>query len=89
MSANAHPTDPILLGKGENLQYILPAFSNRHGLVTSCSTICLLRVLLPTPDGPLKITIFPFFILVLFILVEFDCDPERSFEFTLYFYSTF
>jgi len=37
MSANAHPTDPILLGKGENLQYILPAFSNRHGLVTGAT----------------------------------------------------
>jgi DNA helicase HerA-like ATPase len=37
MSANAQPPDPILLGKGENLQYILPAFSNRHGLVTGAT----------------------------------------------------
>jgi DNA helicase HerA-like ATPase len=27
-------TDPILLGKGGSLQYLLPAFSNRHGLVS-------------------------------------------------------
>jgi DNA helicase HerA-like ATPase len=37
MTANVQPTDPILLGKGENLQYILPAFSNRHGLVTGAT----------------------------------------------------
>ncbi|MBT8049400.1 MAG: DUF853 family protein [Xanthomonadales bacterium] len=29
--------DPILLGKGENLQYLLPAFGNRHGLVTGAT----------------------------------------------------
>lgn len=37
MTANAHPADPILLGKGDSLQYILPAFSNRHGLVTGAT----------------------------------------------------
>lgn len=29
--------DPILLGKGEKLQYLLPAFGNRHGLVTGAT----------------------------------------------------
>ena len=29
--------DPILIGKGENLQYLLPAFGNRHGLVTGAT----------------------------------------------------
>ena len=29
--------DPILIGKGENLQYLLPAYSNRHGLVTGAT----------------------------------------------------
>jgi DNA helicase HerA-like ATPase len=28
---------PILLGKGEQLQYLLPAFGNRHGLVTGAT----------------------------------------------------
>jgi len=28
---------PILLGKGEALQYLLPAYSNRHGLVTGAT----------------------------------------------------
>lgn len=37
MTANAHPADPILLGKGGTFQYILPAFSNRHGLVTGAT----------------------------------------------------
>ena len=37
MTANVHPADPILLGKGDTLQYILPAFSNRHGLVTGAT----------------------------------------------------
>jgi len=29
--------DPILIGKGENMQYLLPAYSNRHGLVTGAT----------------------------------------------------
>jgi Cdc6-like AAA superfamily ATPase len=29
--------DPILIGKGEDLQYLLPAYSNRHGLVTGAT----------------------------------------------------
>jgi DNA helicase HerA-like ATPase len=29
--------DPILIGKGEALQYLLPAFGNRHGLVTGAT----------------------------------------------------
>jgi DNA helicase HerA-like ATPase len=29
--------DPILIGKGENLQYLLPGYSNRHGLVTGAT----------------------------------------------------
>jgi len=29
--------DPILIGKGENHQYLLPAFGNRHGLVTGAT----------------------------------------------------
>jgi DNA helicase HerA-like ATPase len=29
--------DPILIGKGETLQYLLPAFSNRHGLITGAT----------------------------------------------------
>jgi DNA helicase HerA-like ATPase len=29
--------DPILIGKGENLQYLLPAFGNRHGLITGAT----------------------------------------------------
>jgi DNA helicase HerA-like ATPase len=37
MSPNENTTDPILLGKGENLQYLLPAFGNRHGLVTGAT----------------------------------------------------
>jgi DNA helicase HerA-like ATPase len=37
MSPNLNATDPILLGKGENLQYLLPAFGNRHGLVTGAT----------------------------------------------------
>jgi DNA helicase HerA-like ATPase len=37
MSPNVNATDPILLGKGENLQYLLPAFGNRHGLVTGAT----------------------------------------------------
>jgi len=28
---------PILIGKGENLQYLLPAFGNRHGLITGAT----------------------------------------------------
>ncbi len=28
---------PILIGKGEQLQYLLPAFGNRHGLVTGAT----------------------------------------------------
>jgi len=28
---------PILIGKGENLQYLLPAYGNRHGLVTGAT----------------------------------------------------
>jgi DNA helicase HerA-like ATPase len=30
-------TAPILLGKGEDLQYLLPAFANRHGLITGAT----------------------------------------------------
>jgi DNA helicase HerA-like ATPase len=29
--------DPILIGKGENLQFLLPAFGNRHGLITGAT----------------------------------------------------
>lgn len=29
--------EPILIGRGEQLQYLLPAFSNRHGLVTGAT----------------------------------------------------
>jgi DNA helicase HerA-like ATPase len=29
--------DPILVGKGEQLQYLLPAFGNRHGLITGAT----------------------------------------------------
>ena len=29
--------DPILVGKGENLQYLLPSFGNRHGLITGAT----------------------------------------------------
>jgi DNA helicase HerA-like ATPase len=29
--------DPILIGKGEYLQYLLPAYSNRHGLITGAT----------------------------------------------------
>jgi DNA helicase HerA-like ATPase len=37
VSPNENVTDPILLGKGESQQYLLPAFSNRHGLVTGAT----------------------------------------------------
>jgi DNA helicase HerA-like ATPase len=37
VSPNENVTDPILLGKGESPQYLLPAFSNRHGLVTGAT----------------------------------------------------
>jgi len=37
MSANMNAASPILLGKGENLQYLLPAYGNRHGLVTGAT----------------------------------------------------
>jgi len=30
-------TAPILIGKGEQLQYLLPAFGNRHGIVTGAT----------------------------------------------------
>ena len=29
--------DPILIGKGEKLQYLLPSFGNRHGLITGAT----------------------------------------------------
>jgi len=29
--------DPVLIGKGEQLQYLLPAYGNRHGLVTGAT----------------------------------------------------
>jgi DNA helicase HerA-like ATPase len=29
--------DPILIGKGENLQYLLPEYGNRHGLITGAT----------------------------------------------------
>jgi midasin (ATPase involved in ribosome maturation) len=29
--------NPILVGKGEILQYLLPAYSNRHGLITGAT----------------------------------------------------
>ena len=29
--------DPILIGKGESLQYLLPSFGNRHGLITGAT----------------------------------------------------
>jgi DNA helicase HerA-like ATPase len=37
VSPNENMTDPILLGKGGSLQYLLPAFSNRHGLVSGAT----------------------------------------------------
>jgi DNA helicase HerA-like ATPase len=37
MSQDSDPIDPILLGKGENLQYLLPAYGNRHGLITGAT----------------------------------------------------
>jgi len=37
MSPTANTVDPILLGKGSDLQYLLPAFGNRHGLVTGAT----------------------------------------------------
>jgi len=37
MSVNANAAAPILLGKGEELQYLLPAFGNRHGLITGAT----------------------------------------------------
>lgn len=30
-------TEPILIGKGEQLQHLLPAFGNRHGLITGAT----------------------------------------------------
>jgi DNA helicase HerA-like ATPase len=32
-----NPIDPILLGKGDRLQFLLPAYGNRHGLVTGAT----------------------------------------------------
>ena len=29
--------DPILIGKGQRLQYLLPALANRHGLITGAT----------------------------------------------------
>jgi len=29
--------EPILIGKGENLQFLLPSFGNRHGLITGAT----------------------------------------------------
>jgi hypothetical protein len=37
MNRHADVIDPILLGKGETLQYLLPAYGNRHGLVTGAT----------------------------------------------------
>ena len=37
MSAQADIIEPILIGKGEHSQYLLPAFGNRHGLVTGAT----------------------------------------------------
>jgi len=37
MSHDSDPINPILLGKGENLQYLLPAYGNRHGLITGAT----------------------------------------------------
>ena len=37
MSAQADIVEPILIGKGEQSQYLLPAFGNRHGLVTGAT----------------------------------------------------
>ena len=37
MSSGTSPIDPILIGKGEELQYLLPAFGNRHGLITGAT----------------------------------------------------
>jgi DNA helicase HerA-like ATPase len=37
MSSNLQPPAPILLGKGEELQYLLPPYGNRHGLVTGAT----------------------------------------------------
>ena len=37
MSAQASSIEPILIGKGEQSQYLLPAFGNRHGLVTGAT----------------------------------------------------
>jgi DNA helicase HerA-like ATPase len=37
MRPDVTETAPILLGKGEDLQYLLPAFANRHGLITGAT----------------------------------------------------
>jgi DNA helicase HerA-like ATPase len=37
MNEPANPVDPILIGKGESLQFLLPAYGNRHGLVTGAT----------------------------------------------------
>ena len=29
--------EPILIGKGESCQYLLPSFGNRHGLITGAT----------------------------------------------------
>jgi hypothetical protein len=29
--------EPILIGKGDNLQFLLPSFGNRHGLITGAT----------------------------------------------------
>jgi len=37
MGDSVNAVDPILLGKGESLQFLLPAYGNRHGLVTGAT----------------------------------------------------
>ncbi len=37
MNAIPEAVEPILLGKGETLQYLLPGFGNRHGLITGAT----------------------------------------------------
>ena len=37
MSPEIDVTEPILIGGGERLQYLLPAFGNRHGLITGAT----------------------------------------------------
>jgi DNA helicase HerA-like ATPase len=37
VTSGTNSIEPILLGKGEDLQYLMPAFGNRHGLITGAT----------------------------------------------------